>query len=157
LLIADVRKEFDESVWGSRNNSRVEQNVAILAILFYPWRQMGRPVFYVQHLPDLRGSPLRAGSPGSETKDSVEPLADEPVVKNMNSAFMGADLEDWPPQKNREVLIVTGLTTSPCVEPTTRIAGATPASTRTSSPTLLLPLIASALTGGCTGQKMSTR
>lgn len=69
-------------------------------------------------------SPLAAGQPGSEIKDVVHPVRGEPVVeKNVNSAFIGTDLEARLRGRNVETVIIAGLTTDHCVSTTARMAG----------------------------------
>ncbi len=121
LLIIDVQKGFDNPIWGSRNNPAAESNIAAL---LKTWRQTKRPVFHVQHLSRSIGSPLSPGQSGSEFKDMVRPVEDEPVFqKQVNSAFIGTDLEARLREKNLNTLVIAGLTTDHCVSTTTRMAG----------------------------------
>ena len=121
LLIIDVQKGFDNPIWGSRNNPEAESNIAAL---LKQWRQTKRPVFHIQHLSRSAGSPLRPGQSGSEFKDMVRPIEDEAVFqKQVNSAFIGTDLEARLREKNLNTLVIAGLTTDHCVSTTTRMAG----------------------------------
>lgn len=121
LLIIDVQKGFDEPIWGARNNPQAEDNIARL---LGAWRKNGRPVFHIQHMSLSPTSPLYPSHPGNAIKDVLLPLAGEPLIqKNVNSAFIGTDLE----QRLREIgcksLVIVGLTTPHCVSTTTRMAG----------------------------------
>jgi nicotinamidase-related amidase len=121
LVIIDVQKGFDDPGWGRRNNLNAETNITRL---LHIWRQTGRPIFHIQHLSQSPLSPLRAGSPGWEFKDSVRPYGSEPVIqKKVNSAFIGTGLEERLRQEGITTVVIVGLTTNHCVETTTRMAG----------------------------------
>ncbi|MGA2627633.1 MAG: isochorismatase family protein [Candidatus Bathyarchaeia archaeon] len=63
-------------------------------------------------------------TPGNEIKDIVAPLSEEPVVrKNVNSGFIGTDLESQLRRKGIETLVIVGITTDHCVSTTARMAG----------------------------------
>jgi nicotinamidase-related amidase len=121
LLIIDVQKGFDNPIWGARNNPGAESKIAAL---LGKWRQTKRPVFHVQHLSRSAESPLSPGQSGSEFKDAVRPVEGEPVFqKQVNSAFIGTDLEARLREKNLDTLVIAGLTTDHCVSTTARMAG----------------------------------
>lgn len=119
-MIVDVQKGFEDPSWGKRNNPEAEENISELLSL---WRTHGFPVFHVRHLSTEKGSPLAPGLPGSEIKDAVSPLEGETLVeKNVNSAFIGTDLEKLLRDRGIDTLVVTGLTTDHCVSTTSRMA-----------------------------------
>ncbi len=121
LLLIDVQKGFDDPVWGHRNNPEAEKNIASL---LHAWRQTERPVIHIQHCSRNPRSVLHASSPGNEIKDLVRPQGEEPVLqKQVNSAFIGTDLEERLRRDGITMLVITGLTTNHCVETTTRMAG----------------------------------
>ncbi|CAN5823685.1 cysteine hydrolase family protein [soil metagenome] len=121
LILVDVQEGFDDPAWGHRNNPEAEENIADL--LFY-WRQRGLPIFHVQHLSMEDGSPLAPGTPGCEIKGAARPLAGEPLIeKNVNSAFIGTDLEALLRTGGIDTVVITGLTTDHCVSTTARMAG----------------------------------
>lgn len=121
LIIIDVQKGFDEPVWGERNNPQAEDNIAML---LEAWRTHGRPVFHIQHMSLSPTSPLNPNHPGNAIKDALQPWAGEPVIqKNINSAFIGTDLERRLREIRCNSLVIVGLTTSHCVSTTTRMAG----------------------------------
>jgi len=121
LIIVDVQKGFDDPRWGRRNNPEAEANIAKL---LDAWRRSRRPVFHVQHSSRLKDSPLSPIAAGHAIKETVAPRTGEPVIgKNVNSAFIGTDLEERLRGSGIRTVVVTGLTTDHCVATTARMAG----------------------------------
>lgn len=121
MIIIDVQKGFDEPVWGSRNNPQAEDNIAKL---LESWRKHGRPIFHIQHMSLSPTSPLHPNHPGNAIKGALQPSAGEPLIqKNVNSAFIGTDLEQQLRKRGCKSLVIVGLTTPHCVSTTTRMAG----------------------------------
>jgi nicotinamidase-related amidase len=116
LLVIDVQKFFDDPSLGERNNLNAEEN---MAELLHRWRETHRPVIFIQHI----SNPLLPHNEGREIKDIVAPLPDEPViVKSVNSAFIGTNLEAYLREMGIQDLVIVGLTTDHCVSTTTRMA-----------------------------------
>jgi nicotinamidase-related amidase len=121
LLLIDVQQGMDEPKWGARNNPDAEGRIADLLAA---WRAAKRPVINVQHLSTESNSPLRPDRPGHVFKDMAMPIDGEPVFqKNVNSAFIGTELEAHLREKGIESLVIVGITTDHCVSTTTRMAG----------------------------------
>jgi nicotinamidase-related amidase len=121
LMIIDVQQGFTDSSWGNRNNPQAEENITKL---LEAWRVSKRPIFHVQHLSTNPESPLRPGQPGCEIQATVKPQPGEPIIqKNVNSAFIGTDLQERLQQNTIKTLVITGLTTNHCVSTTARMAG----------------------------------
>ena len=81
-------------------------------------------MFHVRHDSRFPNSLLRRGKPGNEIKDEVKPAAGEPVIsKNVNSAFIGTDLEERLRRAEISEVVITGITTDHCVSTTARMAG----------------------------------
>lgn len=121
LLIVDVQKGFDDPKWGKRNNLEAEDNIAKI---LSAWRQTQRPVFHIQHLSREPNSPLRPDVAGCEFKEIVKPLPHELVVqKQVNSGFIGTNLEATLREQGCTTLVIVGLTTNHCVSTTARMAG----------------------------------
>lgn len=116
LLIIDVQKYFDDPAQGRRNNPDAEEKMGKLLGM---WRKSNRPVIHIKHI----SNPSIANHPGREFKEIVAPLPGEPVfIKNVNSAFIGTNLEVFLRESEIETLVIVGLTTDHCVSTTTRMA-----------------------------------
>jgi isochorismate hydrolase len=93
LLVIDVQRGFDEieAAGLPRNNPDAVAQVARLLAAF---RRAGAPVIHVRHAsgePDSRFRPERSGY---AVRDEAREQAGEAViVKEVNSAFIGTDLE----------------------------------------------------------------
>lgn len=121
LISIDVQQAFDDPRWGQRNNPDAEGRIAAL---LDAWRRSGRPVFHIQHRSASPAGLFRPDTPGYAHKPEGRPLAGEPVlVKTVNSAFIGTDLEARLRAAGIEDLVIVGLTTDHCVSTTTRMAG----------------------------------
>jgi nicotinamidase-related amidase len=121
LIIIDVQRAFNDPSWGQRNNPEAESNIAAL---LGGWRASGRALFHIQHRSQRRGSLFNPDGPGFAVKPEARPLDGEPVLyKNVNSAFIGTDLEQRLRRAGIETVVVIGITTDHCVSTTTRMAG----------------------------------
>ncbi|MDP9201421.1 MAG: cysteine hydrolase [Gemmatimonadota bacterium] len=121
LLVIDVQQGLDGPRLGARNNPDAERRIADLLAA---WRATGRPVIHVQHMSLEPQSPLREGLPGNAIKAEAMPIAGEPLFrKNVNSAFIGTDLEEHLRANGIESLVMVGLTTDHCISSTARMAG----------------------------------
>lgn len=121
LLIIDVQKGFNNPKWGQRNNHDAEK---IVGRLLEYWRSNKLPVIHIQHASANEASPLHPDRPGFEIMDIAKPRQDEPVIrKDVNSAFIGTELESMLRNQGYDTLVLAGLTTNHCVSTTTRMAG----------------------------------
>ncbi|MCC6071191.1 cysteine hydrolase family protein [Massilia sp. GCM10020059] len=121
LILIDVQQAFNDPSWGKRNNPRAEQNIAALLA---GWRATGRPVIHIQHRSPRPYSLFHPDKPGYPFKPEAQPVAGEPVIyKDVNSAFIGTDLEQRLRSAGASTLVIAGLTTDHCVSTTTRMAG----------------------------------
>lgn len=122
LVLIDIQQGFDDlAYWGgNRNNPDAEKNASAL---LNHWRRKNMPVFHVKHDSTNPQSRLAPGQPGNEIKDMVRPVANEPVIsKNVNSAFIGTELQQRLHSLNVTTVVIAGLTTDHCVSTTARMA-----------------------------------
>lgn len=122
LIVIDVQKAFFNPAWGNRNNPNAEENIDKL---IRHWREMGRPIIFVQHISENKNSFFFCEKKEDiEFMDFIQPLEEEIIItKSVNSAFIGTDLHQILVDLNSEHIVITGLTTNHCVETTTRMAG----------------------------------
>lgn len=121
LIVIDVQKAFFDAAWGNRNNPHAEENIERL---IGHWREMERPIIFVQHVSQKKNSFFYFEKEGSEFMDFIQPREDDIVItKSVNSAFIGTDLHQILVDLKSEHVVITGLITNHCVETTTRMAG----------------------------------
>ena len=119
LLVIDVQQAMDDPARGERNNPGFERN---LAAALAAWRERGAPVIHVRH-ESTDGGQFIPGTPAFEYKPEARPVEGEPeITKNVNSAFIGTDLEERLRRDGAEVVAVAGLTTNHCCSTTARMA-----------------------------------
>ncbi len=121
LMIIDVQKAFDHKKWGERNNPNAEENIRKILEL---WRQKGWQVIHIQHTSNNLNSLFHPKNEGFAIKELVKPIEGEQVItKNVNSAFIGTNLEEFLKINDLTTVVITGLTTPHCVSTTTRMSG----------------------------------
>lgn len=122
LLVLDVQNGFDDPYWGERNIPEAEGNILRL---LKEWRKWKGEIIYSKHLSLDPNSPLNhKNKNGTEIKEHLKPLDGEKVFsKNVNSAFIGTELEAYLTEKQIKSVVITGLSTQHCVSTTTRMSG----------------------------------
>jgi nicotinamidase-related amidase len=121
LIVIDVQQAFNDPSWGERNNPQAEDKVAAL---LGAWRETRRPLFHIQHRSERAASLFHPDAPGFRVKPQAQPLPGEPVLyKNVNSSFIGTDLERRLRDAGIDTVVICGITTDHCVSTTTRMAG----------------------------------
>jgi len=123
LILVDIQKAFqDINYWGGqRNNPEAELRASELLRV---WRDAGLPIFHIQHCSTNLKSPLHPTHAGNAFMDLVIPIAGEPIIKkNVNSAFIGTNLQEQLDVAEIDTLVIVGLTTDHCISTTTRMAG----------------------------------
>jgi nicotinamidase-related amidase len=123
LIVIDVQRAFDQwEAAGKRRNN--PQAIARIADLLRAFRDHGAPIFHIRHQGTHPKSSFLPDGTGYPVKDEAREIASEPViVKRVNSAFIGTDLEHRLRAAGIETLVICGATTNHCVETTTRMAG----------------------------------
>ncbi len=123
LIVVDVQRAFDqwEAAGMGRNNPDAVQRIAELLAAF---RKRKHPIFHIRHEGTKPKSSFLPDGPGYPVKDEAREQPGEPViVKRVNSAFIGTDLESRLRAADIRTLVICGATTNHCVETTTRMAG----------------------------------
>lgn len=121
LVLIDIQEGFNEPVWGERNNPRAEE---VMALMLSLWRGNAWPVFHVKHNSRNPHGALHVSSKGNAIMTPVAPMVGEPVIeKEVNSAFIGTQLEGMLRGAGVDVVVLVGLTTPHCVSTTARMAG----------------------------------
>ncbi|GAB3731962.1 isochorismatase family protein [Luteimonas pelagia] len=117
LVAIDVQAAFD--LPASSNPAMADTGLRLLDA----WRAAGLRVIHVRHDSVKPGSPFAPGLPGNALLDGYAPRGDEPlVVKSVNSAFIGTDLDLRLRRAGVGQLVLFGLTTDMCVSTTARMA-----------------------------------
>ncbi len=123
LIVVDVQRAFDEwEAAGKRRNN--PDAVARIADLLKAFRASGAPIFHIRHEGTKPNSSFLPSGTGYAVKDEAREAPGEAViVKRVNSAFIGTDLEQRLRADSIATLVICGATTNHCVETTTRMAG----------------------------------
>lgn len=126
LLVIDAQTGVDElRHWGGangrRNNPQAEQHILELLAA---WRARRLPVIHTLHDSREPYSPLKLSLPTGRVKSGLDARDDEAVVhKDVNSGFIGTNLELILRRAKIRRLVTTGFFTNMCVETTVRMAG----------------------------------
>jgi len=123
LIVIDVQRAFDEwEAAGKRRNN--PEAIARIIELLTAFRGGDAPIFHIRHEGTRPGSSFFPGGTGYPVKDEAREMEGEPViVKRVNSAFIGTDLESRLRTAGIQTVVICGATTNHCVETTTRMAG----------------------------------
>jgi nicotinamidase-related amidase len=119
LLPVDMQQAFDCPPWPCRWNEEVDANgLSLLAA----WRAAKRPIIHVRHQSVEPGSTLARGAPGNAFRPGFEPAeGEELITKNVNSAFIGTDLEARLKALGARHVVIFGISTDMCVSTTVRM------------------------------------
>ena len=126
LLLIDVQVGVDVlSHWGGSNGRRNNPDAeAKMSQLLAAWRNAKLQVAFTRHDSRESASPLKFSLPTGAQKPGFEPAAGEIVVeKDVNSGFIGTDLEIQLRRAKISRLAIVGFFTNFCVETTVRMAG----------------------------------
>jgi len=123
LLVVDVQQGFDEidARGVPRNNPDALSRIVELLEVF---RQRAGNVIHIRHASTEPDSVFRPERPGHAVMAAVRERDGEAViVKTVNAAFIGTDLEQRLRGRGITTLVIAGATTNQCVETTARVAG----------------------------------
>ena len=123
LLLVDIQKAFLEKDYPGliRNNEHAE---FICGKILKKWRTLDLPIIHVRHNSTNPESKLHKSRPGFEFNDYVTPLETEMVLtKEVNSAFIGTNLENILIKSHIDTLVIVGMTTNHCISTTVRMSG----------------------------------
>ena len=123
LIVVDVQRAFDEwEAAGKRRNN--PDAVERIADLLDGFRTQRAPIFHIRHQGTKPTSSFLPGGTGFPVKDEARERDGEVViVKRVNSAFIGTDLESRLRAAGIKTVVICGATTNHCVETTARMAG----------------------------------
>ena len=122
LVLIDIQKGIQETGYygDERNNPQAEENCGRLLTHF---REKEWPVYHVQHCSTNPESPLHPSKDTHAFFPAVAPQSEEPIIpKNVNSAFIGTDLEQRLQNQGIQDIVIAGLTTEHCISTSTRMA-----------------------------------
>jgi nicotinamidase-related amidase len=123
LIVVDVQQGFAEqdAAGRKRNNPDALDRIVELLAAF---RAKGLPIFHIRHVSTDPHSVFRPERTGFQVIPAARELPGEPVInKNVNSAFIGTDLEARLRAGGLRTVVICGATTNHCVETSTRMAG----------------------------------
>ena len=123
LLLVDIQKAFLEKDYPGliRNNEHAE---FICGKILKKWRTLDLPIIHVRHSSTNPDSKLHKSRPGFKFNDYVTPLENEMVLtKEVNSAFIGTNLENILIKSHIDTLVIVGMTTNHCISTTVRMSG----------------------------------
>jgi nicotinamidase-related amidase len=126
LLVIDAQEGINACAhWGGleghRNNPEAEDRIGDLLA---GWREARLPVYFTLHDSREAASPLKLSLESGKPIFGLEPRPGERVVtKDVNSGFVGTDLELMLRRDQVNRLVVAGFFTNMCIDTTVRMAG----------------------------------
>ncbi|KAI1360017.1 isochorismatase [Xylaria arbuscula] len=121
LLLIDIQQGFNDPSYKGRSTPAFEANIAKLLAASRASKDIH--VIHVCHHSRSQDSPLHPSKSGVEFMDYATPRPGEIIrSKDVNSAFIGTDLESVIRDLGIARLIVVGLTTGHCVSTSVRMA-----------------------------------
>ena len=121
LLLIDVQQAFNDPKWGPRNNPTAEEK---MQQILTECRKNHWTIIHIQHVSQSPDSVFYEQGTGFAIKEIVAPQTGEKIIhKQVNSAFIGTDLDDYLNEQKIDTLAIVGLTIPHCVSTTTRMSG----------------------------------
>jgi nicotinamidase-related amidase len=123
LIVIDVQQGFAEQDAAGRRRNNLQALDRIVELLA-AFRAKRLPIIHIRHASTEPDSVFRPERAGFQVIEVAREMPGEPViVKNVNSAFIGTDLEARLRHAGYDTLVICGATTNHCVETSTRMAG----------------------------------
>ncbi len=120
LLVIDVQIAINRPSNGKRNNPQAEENIGRLLAA---WRKAELPIYHVKNDSLDPESAFHPSKPGNALMPVAVPEPGEPlIIKHVNSAFIGTDLEQQLRDAGITTLVMSGLVLNHCVETCARMA-----------------------------------
>ncbi len=122
LVIVDIQNDYFPG--GAHPVVGPEAAAAAAERVLAGFRDRGEQVIHVQHVWDAPDAPfMKPGTLGVEIRESVAPVAGEPVVQKAHpNAFLETSLEQELRAGGVDHVVVCGMMTSMCVDATVRAA-----------------------------------
>ncbi|KAI1163091.1 isochorismatase [Nemania serpens] len=121
LLLIDIQEGFKDPRFTGWSTHDYEANVARLLAAFRAAENAH--VIHVCHHSRSEESPLHPSRPGAQFSEFAKPRPGEVVrSKDVNSAFVGTDVESVIRDLGIQRLVIAGLTTGHCISTSARMA-----------------------------------
>ena len=118
LLLIDMQKGFEQP---GRPALNARPDAPALRLL-EAWRAIGGAIVHVRHDSVEPGSVFSPSHPGNALRDGFAPrLGEALVVKSVNSAFIGTDLDLRLRRLGVETIVALGMSTDMCLSTTVRM------------------------------------
>jgi len=123
LLLIDLQQAFQEIEASGLGRNNPDAMARIGEVLAHFRARKGH-IIHIRHASREAESRFRPERTGYAPLAAAREIAGEPVlVKHVNSAFIGTDLQARLVERGIDTLVIAGATTNHCVETTTRMAG----------------------------------
>lgn len=121
LILIDLQQGLTAGAYYGHHRNNPDMEIKILQLLQH-FRKSNLQVFHVRHSSQDPRSPLHRESVGFEFIETLSPIADEGIfTKQVNSAFIGTDLEAVLKDEKIKQLIMVGMTTNHCISTSVRM------------------------------------
>ncbi|KAI1752453.1 isochorismatase hydrolase [Xylaria castorea] len=120
LLLIDIQQGFNEPPYTGRSTPNFEANITKLLTAFRAAESTH--VIHICHHSRFEDTPLHLSQPGVQFMEYAAPQPGEVIrSKDVNSAFIGTDLESVIRGLGIQRLVVVGLTTGHCASTSVRM------------------------------------
>ncbi len=122
LLLVDIQNDYFTN--GAMPLVEMERAAARASEILQRFRELGEPVYHVQHLSKRAGATFfLPGTPGAEIHPAVSPETGEPVfTKYFPNSFRGTNLLERLKDDGVGRLVICGAMSHMCIDATVRAA-----------------------------------